>query len=101
MAQFYPKVLAVEVMSDYILRVTFADGSVKRYDCAPLLEQPAFRLLRDRAFFRAVHADRHGYGVVWNDDLDLAESELWLHGVAEETALPSPSETPRPQFGRA
>jgi len=24
------------------------------------------------------------YGVIWNDDVDLAESELWLNGRAAE-----------------
>jgi len=27
------------------------------------------------------HADPHGYAVVWNDDIDLAESEIWLKGI--------------------
>lgn len=42
-----------------------------------------FRVLEDEAFFRNVHADRLGYGVSWNDAVDLAESELWLKGMAE------------------
>ena len=80
------KVKAVEALPDKQLRVTFADGTVKRYTCQPLLDHPSFRLLRDEAFFRAVQVDRHGYGVVWNDDVDLAESELWLHGTLEPAA---------------
>ena len=53
---------------------------VRIYDCTALLADPAFRLLHDEALFRAVQADPHGYGVVWPDDLDLSESELWLNG---------------------
>lgn len=33
--------------------------------------------------FRNVRVDSRGYGIVWNDDLDLSESELWLNGVDE------------------
>jgi hypothetical protein len=25
--------------------------------------------------------DKHGYGIVWNDELDLSESELWINGL--------------------
>lgn len=29
-------------------------------------------------------AGRLGYGVVWNDDINLAEAELWLNGKPAE-----------------
>ena len=83
----YPKVKAVESLPDKQLRVTFADGTVKCYNCQPLLTELSFRLLSDDAFFQTVQVDRHGYGVVWNDDVDLAESELWLHGTLEPEIL--------------
>ncbi len=50
------------------------------YDCSPLLQSSVFRPLQDEAIFRCAHADAHGYGVVWNDDIDLAESEIWING---------------------
>ena len=28
--------------------------------------------------------DKHGYGIVWNDELDLSESELWINGLPAE-----------------
>jgi len=31
-----------------------------------------------------VKADKHGYGISWNDEIDLSESELWLNGEAAE-----------------
>ena len=52
----------------------------KEYDCRPLLQSEALRPLQDDALFRCAHADPHGYGVVWNDEIDLVESEIWLHG---------------------
>lgn len=79
----YPKVKSVEPTQGKRLRVTFANGAVRVYDCAPLLSLEAFRPLENEAFFRNVRSDKHGYGVVWNDDVDLAESELWLKGTTE------------------
>jgi hypothetical protein len=85
----YPKVRAVEPLPHKRLRVTFAEGTVKVYDCSPLLDEPAFGRLNDDTLFRHVRADTHGFGVVWNDELDLAESELWIHGMVECPAEPS------------
>jgi hypothetical protein len=80
----YPKVQSVEALRGKSLKVTFVNGEVRIYDCNPLLSEPPFRLLENEAFFRAVRADDHGYGVVWDDEVDLAESELWLHGKTEQ-----------------
>lgn len=82
----YPKVNAVQPLPGRRLRVYFSNGQSIVYDCSPLLSDPAFRLLADEAFFRNVHADPHGFGVVWSDAVDLAESELWIHGTAENDA---------------
>ena len=79
--QTYPKVTAVAPLPNKRLRVTFANGVVRTYDCTALLADPAFRPLADEALFRSVQADPHGYGVVWSDALDLSESELWLNSV--------------------
>ena len=79
----FPKVKIVEPLPDKRLRVTFATGITKVYDCNPLLESPPFAPLNDDFFFKNVHADPHGYGVIWNDDVDLSESELWIQGTDE------------------
>ncbi len=82
----YPKIKAVEALPGKVLRVTFANGSVRFYDCSRLIDTPAFQALKNDAFFRNVHTDDHGYGVIWNEDVDLAESELWIHGKTEPPA---------------
>ena len=78
---------AVEPLSGKRLRVTFINGTIKIYDCKPLLKEEAFQLLGNEAFFRAVSVELHGYAVVWNDQVDLAESELWLHGQTSNHRL--------------
>ncbi len=76
----YPKILAVTPLENYQLRVTFSNHVTKVYDCTEVLMHPAFSLLHDTAIFRAVHVAQCGYGVVWTDDIDLSESEQWIHG---------------------
>lgn len=75
-----PKIESVEPMDGMRLRVRFRSGECRVYDCAPLLSRPQFRLLADPGFFRAVKVDGGGYGVSWNDDIDLREYELWTNG---------------------
>ena len=83
----FPRLKAVEPLSGKRLRATFINGTTKIYDCTPLLKEEAFQLLRDDAFFRGVSVEPHGYAVVWNDQVDLAESELWLHGKTSNDRL--------------
>lgn len=80
----YPKIKSVEPLESKRLRVTFSTGVNKIYDCTSLLEEIPFTPLKDELLFRQVHADRTGYGVVWNDNIDLSESELWIHGATEQ-----------------
>jgi hypothetical protein len=64
------------------LRVRFENGSEAIYDCRPLLSRPSFAPLADPAFFRTVRVDPGGYGISWNNDIDLSEHELWTNGGA-------------------
>lgn len=53
----------------------------------PLFEKiPAFSFFKEcPEEFNCVAVDVGGYGIVWNDDLDLSCDELWEHGIQIET----------------
>jgi hypothetical protein len=78
----YPKVQAVKPLQEWRLLVTFENGRQKIYDCNPLLANEAFDPLNSQALFKSVQVDRGGYGVSWNEDIDLSEAELWEQGTA-------------------
>mgnify|MGYP001170872131 CR=1 FL=1 len=80
----YPKIKSVVPLSEKRLRVTFVSGDIKIYDCNPLISEDVFASLKDDVFFKNAHVDSAGYGVVWNDDVDLSEAELWINGVVEQ-----------------
>lgn len=80
----YPRIASVEALHGFCLRVTFANGQSRIYDFTTKRGLPATALLLDEALFRTAHVDAGGYGVVWNDELDIAESELWLNGQPVE-----------------
>ncbi|MGN0077411.1 MAG: DUF2442 domain-containing protein [Coriobacteriales bacterium] len=82
---FY-KVKEVYPLPDMKLSVLFANGTTKTYDVGPLLERfKAFKPLADEGLFKAVVVDEAGYGVIWNDDIDLSCDELWENGVVQVT----------------
>jgi len=76
----YPKITTVMTIDHYKLLVTFDNRVMKIYDCTLLLEESPFSLLRDKPIFQSVQVDKGGYGIFWNDDLDLSEAELWING---------------------
>jgi hypothetical protein len=61
--------------------VTFNNNIKKVYDCTPLLANETYRKLANEAIFQSVKADPGEYGISWTDEIDLAESELWLNGL--------------------
>lgn len=80
-----PKVESVKPLEGRRLSVTFVNGIEKVYDCNQLLHLEIFQSLKNGAFFKSVKVDAGGYGVSWNDDVDLSEYELWVNG--KEPAL--------------
>ena len=82
----FNKVKEVYPLPDMELSVLFANGTTKTYDVKPLTERfQVFQALEDVDLFNSVVVDKGGYGVIWNDDLDLSCDELWENGVTEKT----------------
>ncbi len=80
----FHKVKAVSALAGYRLRVQFVEGVTKIYDVKPLFAKwERFKALEKAPeAFAAVTVDKGGYGVVWDDDLDLSCDELFANGIA-------------------
>ena len=82
----FHKVKAAAPLPNMRLSVQFANGATKLYDVKPLMERfPVFCALKDEELFASVEVDVGGYGIVWNDDIDLSCDELWERGTEVET----------------
>ena len=81
------KVKNVAGLQDYLLSVQFSEGVTKIYDVKPLFRKwKAFNMfLKSPELFFEVQVDAGGYGVVWNDELDLSCDELFENGQRIET----------------
>ena len=83
----FHKVKAVSALPDYRLSVQFVEGITKIYDVKPLFGRwAAFKALKNAPeLFFGVEVDQGGYGIIWNDDLDLSCNELFENGKTIKT----------------
>ncbi len=75
-----PKIAQIKPLPDYHLEVLFKNGRAKDYDCKIIMGRPEFLPLHDKQFFNSVKVDTGGYGISWNDTIDISEYELWTNG---------------------
>ena len=79
----FHKVKNVTPLDDMQLMVEFVEGGRKKYDVKPLLIRfEVFRDLVEKNLFNFVHVDCGGYGIAWNEEIDLGCDELWHNGSA-------------------
>jgi hypothetical protein len=92
------RVISVQPLAGYRLRVVFNDGVERDVDCAFLLHGTLGEPLRDPEYFRQVRVDDEARTVVWPNGLDPAP-EL-LHGD-HEPAVPEGPHSQTPAVSRA
>lgn len=83
----FHKVKNIMPLSDFELVAQFCEGVTKVYDMKPLFDRlPVFARLKEHPeVFDTVQVDVGGYGIVWNEELDLSCDELWEHGMQVDT----------------
>ena len=83
----FHKIKSVTPLSDYILSVQFSEGITKHYDLKPLFDKyPMFIPLKEHLdLYYSVSVDVGGYGVIWNDEIDIACDELFFNGETVKT----------------
>jgi hypothetical protein len=78
----YPRIHQAKAIDNVTLVVEFTNQEVKKYNISHLLANPIFSPLRQSAFFKSFKVEPGGYGIVWNEEIDLSEYEFWKSGVA-------------------
>lgn len=78
----FVKITSVAALPDYILLVGFSTGEFKQFDIKPLIAKyPPFKALTQvNGLYEQVKIDMGGYGLVWNDELDLSADGLYEQG---------------------
>ena len=72
------KVKSVYPYEDLNIIVVFENNVVKKYDTKQLFSQfEWYRELENPDIFNLVQVEAGGYGVSWNENIDISEDELW------------------------
>ncbi len=74
----FHKIKNVKALDNLILEIIFENEEIKYYDIKKLIpEHKEFEILNDKALFNLVKVDVGGYGIYWNDDLDISCNTLY------------------------
>lgn len=81
------RIVSVQMVAPYTLRILFDDGTDQTIDFLPILSGPIYGPLRDRDTFDQVYLDREVKTIVWPNgaDFDPATLHDWPDYVAELT----------------
>jgi Mg2+/Co2+ transporter CorC len=77
----YPTIESAKVVDNHTLLVEFCNQEQRQYDITPLLNKEVFLPLSNPAFFKNFRVEQGGYAIVWNEDIDISEYELWMKGI--------------------
>lgn len=81
------RIQCVVPRENYVIEVVFYNGEIKQYDMKQLFSVfPQFLVFQTtKELFERVVVDMGGYGVSWNDELDLDAETIWEDGILIET----------------
>jgi len=72
----------VKVKENYKLTCEFVNGVKKEYDVKILMKKYKIfkKLKKSKELFSKVDVDCGGYGISWNEEIDIASEEIWNKG---------------------
>lgn len=79
----FHKIKDIQIAPDYKLNVLFSEGQRKIYDIKKLASEHSIfsQLIDNEELFKSAKVDIGGYGIIWDDDLDLSCDEIWENGT--------------------
>ncbi len=80
---FY-RIKKVKPLDNYKLLVTFFNDEIKEYNVGMWFDKNQdFKVLfNTTGLFEQVKVDTGGYGISWNDELDLSCNELYFNSIS-------------------
>jgi hypothetical protein len=80
-----PKVIKVEPLENYQLRLTFSNGEIRCFDVTPYLDKGIFTELKNIEYFQQV---KISFGSVqWLHEQDFSRDTLYLLSEPEESIV--------------
>ncbi|MDO5330930.1 MAG: helix-turn-helix domain-containing protein [Bacillota bacterium] len=77
----FHKITNLILLDNYIILVGFKGGEWRSFDLKPLMKKyPAFESLSAGGLYEKGRIDIGGFGIVWNDELDLSSEGIYEKG---------------------
>lgn len=77
----FHKIIQVIPKEKLIIEVEFDNGIKKIYDINKIINKwETFKDLKNEIIFKNVKVDIGGYGIIWNENIDLSSEEIWQNG---------------------
>lgn len=78
----FHKIKSVNALPNYKLSIKFSEGTTKIYDVSKLFKKYDLflPLKNNELLFNSVTVEQGGYGIIWNDNIDISCNELWTNG---------------------
>ncbi len=70
------RVISVEPLANYLVRLTFSDGMSKEVDLQPYIGKGIAAALKDETYFRKVTLEEGG-GITWPNGYDFCPNFLY------------------------
>ncbi len=77
----YPVIINIIKIDKLEITLQFSDDTIKQVDLSLLIPNKVFEPLKDISFLKQARIDPGGYGISWNEDIDISESYLWDNGI--------------------
>lgn len=80
------RIQSVSALDNYVIEAQFFSGDIKQYDMKQLFPIfPQFKMFEKiKGLFQSVKVENGGYGISWNEELDLDAETIWEEGVLLE-----------------
>ena len=77
----FHKIVKLTTLPNYMLCAEFENGVIKTYNIGSLFEKyPVFQALQYNNLFSLAKIDMGGYGIVWNEEIDIDAQEIYVNG---------------------
>ena len=83
----YPKIISIEPLDEYKIRLCYETGEVKIFDVLPYMSDKWYEELYNKSYFRSIRLLPDGKGIEWAHGQDIAPHELYDMSILSECSV--------------
>ena len=81
MKKMIPKIIDIEIVGNYKIKLNYETGEVKLFDVLPYINGAWYKELENEKYFNTIHIVSNGKGIEWEHGQDIAPHELYEMGI--------------------